>query len=356
MAQHTRFLTVPALPDWIDAHVHAFAAIGGVPRLLVPDNTKTAVIKACLYDPQVNRTYAEMAAHYATAIPPARPRRPRDKAKVEQAVLIVERWLLGRLCRRTFHSLAEVNAAIGEPLMRLNEARPIRRLGVTRRKLLEEIDRPALKVLPIEPYEYCEWRACRVGVDYHVDAGLPLLQRALSLRPRRGRRAADRALFQKLGQGDWIDTHDNLALVGPTGVGKSFLAAALGHKACRDNRSVLYYRWPKLREDLALARRNGRHPRIPRSLGRADLLILDDWGLEPLDASARHDLLEILEERYGRRSTIVTSQLPLDCWHQIIGDPTYADAILDRLVHNAHRIQLSGESLRRTRPKQAQKG
>ena len=104
------------LPDWIDAHVHAFAAIGGVPHLLVPDNTRTAVIKACFYDPQVNRTYAEMAAHYDTAILPARPRKPRDKAKVEQAVLIVERWLLGRLRHRIFISLAEVNEAIGELL------------------------------------------------------------------------------------------------------------------------------------------------------------------------------------------------------------------------------------------------
>ena len=104
------------LPDWIDAHVHTLNAIGGVPQLLVPDNTKTAVIKACLYDPQVNRTYAEMAAHYDTHILPARPRKPRDKAKVEQAVLIVERWLLGRLRRRTFYSLAEVNTAIGELL------------------------------------------------------------------------------------------------------------------------------------------------------------------------------------------------------------------------------------------------
>ena len=151
----------------------------------------------------------------------------------------------------------------------------------------------------------------------------------------------------------WIDAHDNLALVGPSGVGKSWLACAIGHKACRDNRSVLYHRWPKLCEDLALARGDGRHPRMLKSLGRADLLILDDWGLEPLDASARHDLLEILEERYGRRSTIVTSQLPVDCWHQTIGDPTYADAILDRLVHNAHRIELTGESLRRARGKQA---
>src|SRR5450631_4710320 len=157
------------LPDWIDAHVRALKAIGGVPQLIVPDNTKTAVIKACVYDPQVNRTYAEMAAHYGTAILPARPRKPRDKAKVEQAVLIVERWLLGRLRRRIFYSLADVDAALGELMTQLNERQPLRRLGVTRRELLEEVDRPALKALPDEPYEYSEWRVRRVGVDYHVD-------------------------------------------------------------------------------------------------------------------------------------------------------------------------------------------
>jgi transposase len=157
------------LPDWIDAHVRALDAIGGVPELIVPDNTKTAIIKSCLYDPQVNRTYADMAAHFGTAILPARPRRPRDKAKVEQAVLIVERWLLGRLRHRTFHGLADVNAAIADLMIHLNEARPIRRLGVTRRQLLEEIDRPALRFLPAEPYEFSEWKKCRVGIDYHVE-------------------------------------------------------------------------------------------------------------------------------------------------------------------------------------------
>jgi transposase len=157
------------IADWIASHVGAFETIGGAPQLVVPDNTKTAVVKACLYDPQVNRTYADMAAHYGTAILPARPRRPRDKAKVEQAVLTIERWLLGRMRNRTFFSLDEVNAAIGELLRRLNEERPIRRLGVTRRRLLEEIDRPALNPLPAEPYALAEWRIRRVGIDYHIE-------------------------------------------------------------------------------------------------------------------------------------------------------------------------------------------
>jgi len=165
----------------------------------------------------------------------------------------------------------------------------------------------------------------------------------------RAPRSLDRALFNKLAEGSWIDAHDNLILCGPTGIGKSWLACALGHKACRDNRSVLYQRIPKLLADLALARGDGRHARILRTLGRVHLLVLDDWGLQPLDGAARQDVLEILEERYGRRSTIITSQVPVDKWHDLIGDPTYADAILDRIVHNAHRINLTGESMRRKR-------
>jgi transposase len=157
------------IADWIAAHIGALDAIGGAPKLLVPDNAKVAVIKACHFDPHVNRTYAEMAAHYDMAILPARPKKPRDKAKVESAVLIVERWLLGRLRHHKFHSLAELNHRIAELLHHLNELRPLRRLGVTRRQLLEELDRPFLRPLPIEPYVFAEWRARRVGVDYHVD-------------------------------------------------------------------------------------------------------------------------------------------------------------------------------------------
>lgn len=160
-------------------------------------------------------------------------------------------------------------------------------------------------------------------------------------------RGLDRALFQKLAQGNWIREQQNLIMVGPSGVGKSWLACALGHRACRDNLSVLYQRIPRLFSDLALARGDGRYARLMRALGGVKLLILDDWGLQPLTAEQRHDMLEIVEDRYGRGATLVASQIPVDRWHDLIGDPTLADAILDRVIHNAHRIQLRGESLRK---------
>ena len=132
-------------------------------------------------------------------------------------------------------------------------------------------------------------------------------------------------------------------------MGKSWPACALGHKACREDLSVAYHRAPRLFAALALARGDGRYAKMPRGLARVDLLILDDWGPERLDDRQRRDLLETVEDRRERRSTIVTGQLPVDRWYEIIGNPAIADAVLDRLLHDAYRIELTGESLRERR-------
>jgi transposase len=156
------------LPDWIAAHVNALAAIGGVPRQIVSDNLKSGITKACFYEPTVNRTYADMATHYGTAIIPARPYKPRDKAKVEVGVQVVQRWILARLRNRRFFSLAELNGAIRELVADINDRR-MRGWDTTRRALFEQFDRPTLLPLPPTPYEYADWKHCRVNLDYHID-------------------------------------------------------------------------------------------------------------------------------------------------------------------------------------------
>jgi len=160
-------------------------------------------------------------------------------------------------------------------------------------------------------------------------------------------RGLDKRLMTALASGDWIRRHHNCILTGPTGAGKTYIACALGHKACREGFSVLYHRAPRLFQDIARAKGDGRYPRLMNALAKADLLILDDWGTALLTDEQRRDLFEIVEDRYERRSTLIAAQLPIDNWHDIIGDPTLADAILDRLVHNAHKIALTGDSMRK---------
>jgi DNA replication protein DnaC len=162
-------------------------------------------------------------------------------------------------------------------------------------------------------------------------------------------RGLDRALFLKLAGCGWIREHHHVVIGGPTGVGKSWLACALGHKACREGYSVLYKRAPRLFADLAAARGEGRLSRMLAALERTRLLIIDDWGPEPLTAEQRRDLLEIVDDRDGRGSLLITSQLPLHRWHDVVGDMTLGDAILDRVVHRAHRLELKGASLRKRR-------
>ena len=165
----------------------------------------------------------------------------------------------------------------------------------------------------------------------------------------RTRRNLDKGQMLRLASCQWIADHLNVLITGKAGVGKTFLGCALGHKACREGYKVMYLRIPRLFRDLAIARGDGSYERLMKSYASTDLIILDDWGLAPIGAAERRDLLEILEDRYGRRSTLVTSQLPVENWYELIGDPTLADAILDRLVHGAYKISLEGDSMRSTR-------
>ena len=176
-------------------------------------------------------------------------------------------------------------------------------------------------------------QACLEDVDYRAVRGL------------------DRAQVRTLAECDWVDRHQNLVLTGPCGVGKTYLACAFAQQAIRRRFTALYARQPQLFRDLALARADGSLYKLYRKLARGDVLIVDDWVMTPLAESERRDFLEICEDRYDTRSTILTSQIPVPQWHEQIGDPTLADSILDRLVHNAHRIELQGTSMRKARAK-----
>jgi DNA replication protein DnaC len=171
--------------------------------------------------------------------------------------------------------------------------------------------------------------ACMEDIDYHHP------------------RSLDKALMASLASCQWVISHRNILITGPTGVGKTYVACALAHKSCREGYIALYKRTSRLLYELAMGRADGSYRKILSGLAKAHLLILDDWGLAPLSVDQKHDILEVLEDRNGLRSTVITSQLPVSSWHEYIQDPTVADAILDRIVHNAYRIELKGESMRK---------
>lgn len=164
-------------------------------------------------------------------------------------------------------------------------------------------------------------------------------------------RQLDKVLIRQLASCQWIRDKLNVLITGPTGVGKSFIACALAHQACREGHTVRYFRLPRLFSELTVAKADGRYPKLLNKLARTHLIVLDDWGLATLNDEQRKDLLEILDDRHQQRATVVTSQLPVPKWHHIIGEPTLADAILDRLVHNAYKINLKGDSMRKSQSK-----
>ncbi len=164
-------------------------------------------------------------------------------------------------------------------------------------------------------------------------------------------RGVDRSYLLSLATCQWIRNHQNLIVTGPTGIGKSYIADAIANKACREGLTTVCYRYPRLLREFELARVNGSYMKLLDKLAKIDLLVIDDFGLAPLSDNERRDLLEIMEDRHNTRSTLITSQYPVSDWHSLIGEPTIADAIMDRIVHNAHKLSLTGESMRKARGK-----
>jgi DNA replication protein DnaC len=176
-------------------------------------------------------------------------------------------------------------------------------------------------------------QACMEDIDYHQTRGL------------------DKSLMKSLAACQWIRDHLNVLVTGPTGVGKSFIACALGHRACLEGFKVFYARAPRLFGELEVARGDGRYVKLMNTIAKSHLLIIDDWGLSILTDKEQRELLEILEDRHGIHSTIIASQIPVENWHEVIGNPTLADAIMDRLIHSAYKINLKGESMRKKKSK-----
>ncbi|HTP39852.1 MAG TPA: IS21-like element helper ATPase IstB [Steroidobacteraceae bacterium] len=232
------------------------------------------------------------------------------------------------------------------------------RLNAMADALMTQLRQPEIDAMP-----FTERLALLVDVQHSAMLSAALEQRLrragmrqsacvenLDLRTPRG---LDRSSMQALASGQWIRQHRNVLITGPAGIGKSWIACALGNQAAREGVSVLYKRLSRLLDELAVARLHGRQARVLRTLARTRLLILDDWAMVKLTAEQRRDLMEVIDDRHGRASTIVATQIPLERWHDQIGDATYADAILDRLVHNGYRLEMKGESMRRRAVRQS---
>ena len=277
----------------------------------------------------------EFAQHYGTVVLPTRVKHPKDKAKVEKGVQTVEYWLIAPLRKRQFFSISEINEALWERLEDLN-ARPMQHLDKSRFDerfgllLDREWDLRQNRKLH-RRMRMARFREKAVIEDLDISA----------------KRGLDRKQVLYLAEGKWINEKLNMVITGPTGAGKTYLACALGNAACRNGYSVRYFQLSRLLEKLKLARADGSYPKFLDKIAKYKLLILDDWLRNHLTETQTNDILEIIEDRYNHSSTMVVTQIPVTEWHEQFANPTLADAIMDRIVHNAYRLELKGESMRK---------
>ena len=381
---------------WITGHVNAYRYFGGVTRILTPDNLKTGVLKNSRTETVLNKSYQEMAEHDGTAILPARPRSPKDKAFVEGSVGVASTWILAALRNRQFLSLVELNQAIREKLDAFNH-KPFQKREGSRASCFEE-EKLFLLPLPATPFELAVWKVATVQYNYHISVermnySVPYeyIKQQVDVRLTRttveiffsGTRVASHLrLHGRPNQYSTVESHmppdhqsylqwngerflrwaeqilrlasctylqeaHNVIILGATGAGKTYLACALGMAASRSFYSVRYIRLPDLLVEISVARANGTYRDYMKKLRKEKLLILDEWLLYPLKEAEARDVLELVEARNKVASTIFCSQYDTSEWHENLYDPTLADAICDRIIYNAYTIQIEGESMRK---------
>jgi transposase len=297
-----------ALPSWIGGHVHAFEYFGGVPEIVVPDNAKTGVTSACFYEPDLNPTYQDMALYYGTAVLPTRVRHPRDKAKVETGVQVVERWVLAPLRNRTFFSLEELNAAIAEKREELN-LKIMEHLGKSRRELYEELDRPALRPLPERPYEPAEWKRVKVGIDYHVQYQGHYYSVPYALRHKDVELRATDQTIELFSRGERIASHLKDATPGYHSTLPEHMPAA--HRAVLDWTPERFVRWaektgPATTEMVRTLIVSRAHPEQGYRSSLGLMRLETRYGKERLEDACRRALFFSLHSYRGVRNILET--------------------------------------------------
>lgn len=384
--------------DFIASINNCFGFLGGSTKVIVPDNLKSAVTKASKYEPILNKTLKDLAFHYGCAINPTRTYSPQDKAMVEGAVRLVYQRIYFPMRNMTFFSIEELNVQLRAELEKYN-AYLMETYQASRRKLFVDLEQEYLQPLPSQPYQIKHYKRakvqkmgyiylsdtknyysvpCRYNRDYTMDQYLALLvdleweyrynKRIQNLIKTAGfrypasvqdvdysaNRSLDKNTFERLAILDFIKRSENVIITGATGTGKSYLAQALGYSACTMQYKTMYYNFARLINQIKLSKLEGTYMKMLNKIEKSDLLILDDFGLTAFDDHARNALMDIVEMKYDKSSLIIAAQIPVKNWHEAIGEGTIADAILDRLVYASHRIELTGESLRKNKMKKSQ--
>jgi DNA replication protein DnaC len=335
---------------------HALSFFGGVPKAIVSDNLKSAVTRSSKYEPEVNRSFKDFARHYGCVINPTRSYSPQDKALVENAVHLTYQRIYYPMREMVFFSLADLNAEIRKWLELYNN-QTIEKLKQMRLGAMADLHLHHLKNNQLAGITADEYLALLTDHEWENRQNTKIsgLLRTASFKQNASvadisytaGRNLDKNMFNRIATLDFMPKKENVIITGASGTGKSYLSQALGNQACLMGYRVQYTNTARLFTKLRIAKADGTYIKECKKINKIDLLILDDFGLQSFDNHARESLMDIIDDRYNQSSTIVSSQIPVSAWYDIIGEGTIADAILDRLVNSSHRIDLKGDSMRK---------